>query len=147
MAVVEELLHRGLAEEMRRTGTADEEDRDRVMHRVRHAADAVQEAGPLRDQHRRHPPGDAVIRVSHVDGLRLVLCLDPLELRLIDERVEQTPDGAPGDAEVVLHPRELEPRRDRVYDSHVPCLPAAAIGREVVLWQQILLLSTMRDRR
>ena len=86
-----------------------------------------------------------------MDRLRFVLRLVPVQSRLVDEGVEQSPDRAAGDAEVVLDAVGLEPRRKGVDDAHVPASTsrdpacagiAASLNRSIVMWQQIMLLST-----
>jgi len=53
-----------------------------------------------------------------VDGVRLDLCLDPVHLRVIHERVEERPDRSAGISEVVLDAGLLEPRRNGIDHPH-----------------------------
>ena len=98
-------------------GAGEHHQGRRVVHRARHPADGVEEPGTLADEDGGDPPGGAVVDVGHVHRVRLVLGLDALKLGMVDQRVEQRPEGPAVVAEVMSEPRHAH--RDRQPGAHL----------------------------
>ncbi len=118
-AVIENLLHAGLAHEMGGAAAGDDQHRGGIVHGARRSADRIEQARALVDQHRRDLAGHAVVHVGHVHGMRLVLGLDAVEgVKLGGQRVQERPDRAPGITEIFVVSGDFEPLGDRIDDPH-----------------------------
>ena len=117
-AVVVDFLHAGLAEKMRGRAAGDDQNRRRLVHGAGAGADRVEQTRPFRHDHRGDAAADAVVEIGHVHGMRLVLGLDALDLRLVGESVEKRPDRAAGIAEIMPEAGDLEPLGDRIDHAH-----------------------------
>ena len=117
-AVVVELLHAGPPEEVGGTSTSDKDRGRGVVHHARDAAQSIHHAGTFRDDDRRDSTGHPVVGIRLMDSVGLVLCLDPQDVWLVDQGIEQRPDSPAGIPEVVLDSDRFEPLRNGVDDSH-----------------------------
>ena len=91
---------------------------DGLVHGAGAGADRVEQTRPFRHDDRRDAAADAVVEIGHVHGMRLVLGLDALDLRLVGESVEKRPDRAAGIAEIMPEAGDLEPLGDRIDHAH-----------------------------
>ena len=128
-AVIENLLHAGLAHEMGGAAAGNDQHRRGIVHGARGRADRVEETGTFVDQHRRDLAGDAVVHVGHVHGVGFVLGLNAVErIELGGECVQERPDRAAGITEILVVPGDLEPLGDCIDDAHGG-LPLCSVAR------------------
>ena len=100
---------------------------EELVHGAGTRAHCVEQAGPFRHDHRRDPAADAMVEIGHVHGVRFVLGLDTLDLRLVGQGIEKGPHGAAGIPEIVLKSGDLEPLGDRINHAHL-CAPGRGVA-------------------